>query len=63
MSLQELTEDQLDQLRQTYICIHVDNPSYGDLADTDSVTDEMLEEEFGGIDFVEEDFWVNSSWL
>jgi hypothetical protein len=57
MSLQELTEDQLDQLRQTYICIHVDNPSYEDLADTDSVTDEMLEEEFGGIDFVEEDFF------
>ena len=57
MSLQELNEDQLDQLRQAYICIHVDNPSYGDLADTDSVTDEMLEEEFGGIDFVEEDFF------
>ena len=63
MSLQELNEDQLDQLRQAYICIHIDNPSLWDMVNTDSVTDEMLEEEFGGIDFVEEDFWNNSSWI
>ena len=57
MSLQELNENQLEQLRTIYIFKHTDSPSYAELADTDSVTDEMLEEEFGGIEFVEEDFF------
>ena len=57
MKLNELFDYQKDQLRETYICNHVDNPSYGELSDIESVTDEMLEEEFGGVEFTEEDFW------
>lgn len=57
MSFAELNDDQKKQLRETYICNHMENPSWSDLFNAEEiVTDKMLEEEFGQVYFVEEDF-------
>ncbi len=58
MSVQELSRDQKIELKQAMLegvlgC----QPSWGDLASADDiVSDELLEEEYGATDFVNDDF-------
>jgi hypothetical protein len=57
MDLKDLNDDQKLQLKQALLVERQDNTSYGELVEADSlVTDEELEERFGGTFFVEEDF-------
>ena len=64
MKLNELTPDQKLQLKQSYLCEHEDNVSYGELAEADTlVTDDELEEAYGDIDFVEDDFFGSEDWI
>ena len=61
MRLNELNEDQRFMLKQRLVCekwdAHNKTPSYGDLAEADKIiTDEELEQEYDGVEFVEEDF-------
>jgi hypothetical protein len=58
MKLRDLSESQKNQLREEYVDNHLGNPSYMDLAQSmRTVTDEMLEEEYGSIEFTDDDFW------
>ncbi len=61
MTLKELNNDQRLQLKQDILTRRLDekgeSPSYAELADADSlVSDEELEAEFGGTEFVPDDF-------
>ena len=58
MTLSELSSSQITCLKQSYLCTHMENPSWDDLAMADStVTYEMLEAEYDAIVFVPEDFF------
>lgn len=59
MAIDELTASQREQLK---IAVLVDvlgrEPSWGEIVEADEiVSDEYIEEEFVGINFVEEDFY------
>ena len=61
MKLKDLNDDQRLQLKQRILTDRMDakggSPSYGELADADTlVTDEELEAEFGDTEFVPDDF-------
>ena len=61
MKLNELNADQRLYLKQDILTRRMDekgeSPSYGELADADNlVSDQELEDEFGGTEFVPEDF-------
>ena len=61
MKLKDLNDDQRLQLKQRILTDRMDakgeSPSYGELADADTlVTDEELEAEFGDTEFVADDF-------
>ena len=61
MTLKELNSDQRLRLKQDILTRRMDergeSPSWGELADADRlVSDEELEDEFGGTEFVPEDF-------
>ena len=61
MKLKDLNDDQRLQLKQRILTDRMDakgeSPSYGELADADTlVTDEELEAEFGDMEFVPDDF-------
>ena len=61
MTLKELNSDQRLRLKQDILTRRMDergeSPSWGELADADRlVSDEELEAEFGGTEFVPEDF-------
>lgn len=58
MTVKELNRDQMIQLKQDYLCETRGDVSYGELADADEiVSDEQMFDYYGGIDFVEDDFW------
>lgn len=58
MKLQDLNREQIIQLKQRLYCERNENASYGELAEIDNlVSDEELEEEYGDIYFVDEDFF------
>lgn len=59
MGLEELSRDQIIQLKQSLLeDVLGDEPSWYDLAMADDlVSDEKLEEEYGGTHFVEGDFF------
>lgn len=58
MKLSELNEEQVIQLKSKILTEKDNNVSYGELANAAIlVTDEELEEYFGGIEFVDEDFF------
>ena len=61
MNVKELNRDQLIQLKQRYLTDWYDSlgssPSYGELADADTlVADELVFYYYDGVDFVEDDF-------
>lgn len=59
MAIQELTASQREQLKVTVLeDVLGHEPSWGEIALADDiVSDEYIEEEFAGVNFVEEDFW------
>lgn len=57
MSIYELNEEQLTELKQHYYCERNESVSYGELAEiNDLVSFDELVEEYGATYFVEEDF-------
>ena len=63
MTVKELNRDQLVQLKQNMLVEkHIDTtghfPSWGELADADSLlSDDDVEQEFADVEFVTDDFW------
>ena len=59
MAIQELTASQREQLKVTVLeDVLGHEPSWGEIALADDiVSDEYIEEEFAGVNFIEEDFW------
>lgn len=58
MGVNELTRDQLTQLKQSHYCEHNTNVSWGELADIDTlVSDETIKNEYAHTTFVEDDFF------
>ena len=56
MNVHELTRDQLNELKQAYICELLANPSWGDLADAETLPDDIIFEHYDGVVFGEDDF-------
>lgn len=58
MAIDELTASQREQLKISVLeDVLGHEPSYGEIAEVDEiVSDEYIEEEFVGVNFVEEDF-------
>lgn len=61
MSVEELSREQLIELKQNYYCnVLNNNASYGELADIDNlVSDEEIFKEYGGIIFTNDDFFCS----
>lgn len=59
MAIDELTSSQREQLKIAVLeNVLGHEPSYGEMFCADDiVSDEYIEEEFAGVDFVEGDFW------
>lgn len=59
MAIEELTASQREQLKVTVLeDVLGHEPSWGEIIEADDiVSDEYIEEEFAGVNFVEEDFW------
>lgn len=57
MTIKNLNKEQVYQLKQRILCEKIENITYGELANADSlISDLEVEEEFGGVTFVPEDF-------
>ena len=70
MNVQDLSREQFTELKQRYLMeladegtfaevlgVDYDEPSYGDLANADDIVpDDVIFENYGGTDFVEDDF-------
>lgn len=60
MTVRELTREQLNELKVDYVFKQFreqdEMPSYGDITCAVDIDDEVIFEEYDGIDFVEEDF-------
>lgn len=63
MYVSELSREQLVELKSTMLeAILGYQPSYGELAIADElVSDEQVEEEYGGVCFTPDDFWCSMS--
>lgn len=61
MKITELSRDELLEVKQRYYTEHENqSPSYGELADIDTlVSDDAVYDEYGDIDFVKDDFFCN----
>lgn len=62
MSVEELNSEQLTQLKQNMLMERMDakgeSPSWGELAEVDVlITDEEVQQEYAGTEFVTADFW------
>lgn len=59
MNVRELNRQQLDELKQIYICETMENPSWGDLVDSTEIEDEVIYNRYDGICFVDDDFFCS----
>lgn len=57
--VEQLNRNELDELKQRYVSETVNNLSYGELADSTCIPDGVIFEYYGGISFVEDDFFCN----
>ena len=61
----DLNRDQLDELKQTYACqlaeADGDVLSYGELADTSNIPDDVIFEHYDGVSFTDDDFFCSCS--
>lgn len=66
MTVSELSNDQMLELKQDYLTQHLleveeRTPSYGELADADSIVDNaIIFEQYDGVDFSEDDFFCSA---
>lgn len=72
MTVYDLTDEQLGELKQAYMCqladcgefaevmgVDYDEPSYGELAGADElIPDDVIFEQYKHTYFVEDDFWT-----
>lgn len=62
MTVYDLNREQLDELKQNYICqleeCDGDVVSYGDLANSVDISDSVIFNHYGGIVFSEDDFFA-----
>lgn len=56
MTVRELNEEQMENLKRSYVFEKVRNPSSQELADSIYIPDEVIYKHYDGINFVEEDF-------
>ncbi|MEG1758766.1 MAG: hypothetical protein RR235_10035 [Oscillospiraceae bacterium] len=62
MTVSELTNDQLEELKQDYLCQHFDevenrSPSYDELSNAaETVSDSTIFDAYGGTEFSNDDF-------
>lgn len=56
MTVQELNQDQLDELKVQYVFDHNPDPYWSDIAYSINIPNEVIFEEYGHINFVEDDF-------
>lgn len=75
MTIKDLSKDQLHELKECYLMkladegtfaevmgVDYDAPSYGDLADADEIVpDDVIEREYEGVCFVEDDFFCTAN--
>ncbi len=62
--VQDLTREELDELKQSYICVMKEGSDesayWDDLAEApDCISDETLFEYYDGMVFTDDDFWCN----
>lgn len=55
--VEQLTRNELDELKQSYVSANVDNPSWGELDDSTEIPDEVIFKYYGGVSFTEDDFF------
>ena len=62
-SVRELNEEELNQLKEDYICKQAEENgervSYQDLLDSHEIDNEVIYREYADYDFCDEDFWCN----
>ena len=51
MTVKELNQDQLDELKQAYICEMIENPSYSELAEAVNISNEFIYHHYDGYIF------------
>ena len=56
MRVRDLNREQLNELKQHYICEQIDNPSYLDLANAEDIPDEIIYDYYDFVHFVSDDF-------
>ena len=56
MTVNELTREQLDELKQAYVA-EVGAPSYLDMLEAENIPDSVIFEHFSGVEFCADDFW------
>ena len=59
MTVRELNQDQLNELKVRYVFDHEDSPSWNEIVLAEHIPNEVIFEEYGHIEFVEEDFFCN----
>lgn len=63
MTVYDLNEEELEQLKEDYICKRAEengeSVSYQDLLDSHEIDNEIIFREYKGYDFSKEDFWCN----
>ena len=58
MTIDELNQDQLFQLKQNFLCETQESVSWGELAAADEIiSDDLLRENYGWITFTADDFF------
>lgn len=60
-TVKELSRSELDELKQSYLFDTVENPSYGEIADSINITDSVIFEHYTGYRFSDDDFWCNQT--
>lgn len=60
-SVEELTREELNELKQNYVFETAGDsePSYGELADSVDIPDEVIFKHYAGVSFGPEDFFCN----
>jgi hypothetical protein len=56
----ELSREELNELKQAYLCEKVDSPSYGELADSTNIPDKVIFAHYAGVAFGPEDFFCST---
>ena len=59
-SVKELNRDELDELKQAYLCEKNPSPSYGELAESTNIPDEEIFDHYDNVGFSPEDFFCSS---